>query len=133
MPQIKANLNYYRVSPRKVRLVAGLVKGLPAENAIKQLAFSRKRASPAILKLLKSAVSNAKNNFHLEPSRLYVKEIRVDEGPTYKRYMPRARGRATIIRKRTSHIALVLDEMKTKIKSKNAKGKITSKKSKTPK
>jgi large subunit ribosomal protein L22 len=133
MPQIKANLNYYRVSPRKVRLVASLVKRLPAEDAIKQLTFSRKRASPAILKLLKSAVSNAKNNFHLEPSRLYIKEIRVDEGPVYKRYMPRARGRATIIRKRTSHIALVLDEIKAKVKSRNKKSKITSKKQKASK
>jgi len=110
MTQIKASLNYYRVSPRKVRLVTNLVKGLPVNAAIKQIMFSRKRSSLALLKLLKSAVSNAKNNFHLEPEKLYVKEFRVDEGPTFKRYMPRARGRATIIRKRTSHITLVLSE-----------------------
>lgn len=116
MTQIKASLNYYRVSPRKARLIANLVKGLPVNAAIKQMMFSRKRSSPALLKLLKSAVSNAKNNFHLEPEKLYVKEFRVDEGPTFKRYMPRARGRATVIRKRTSHISLLLDEFKPQIK-----------------
>jgi large subunit ribosomal protein L22 len=123
MTQIKASLNYYHVSPRKVRLVADLVKGLSVNAAIKQLMFSRKRSSPALLKLLKSAVSNAKNNFHLEPEKLYVKEFRVDEGPTFKRYMPRARGRATIIRKRTSHITLVLSERE--------KSQITNPKSQT--
>lgn len=124
MTQVKANLKYFRASPRKVRLVADLVKGLPAETAVKQLMFSRKRASSALLKLLKSAISNAKNNFRLESKNLYVKEFRVDEGPVFKRYMPRARGRATIIRKRTSHITVVLEEQsKSKIKPKKLKAK----------
>ncbi len=114
MPQVKANLNYFRTSPRKVRAVADLVKGLPVNIAIKQLMFSPKRAGSPLLKLLKSAISNAKNNFRLEPQNLFIKEFKVDEGPVFKRYMPRARGRATIIRKRTSHISLVLDELKPK-------------------
>lgn len=112
--EIKASLNYFRVSPRKVRLAADLVKGLPANLAVKQLNFSFKRSSPALVKLLKSAINNAKNNFRLNPDNLYVKELKVDEGPTLKRHMPRARGRATIIRKRTSHISLVLDEFQPK-------------------
>ncbi len=116
MTQIKAQLKYFHVSPRKVRLVAGLIKGLPVNAALKQLIFSSKRSGPALLKLLKSAISNAKVNHQLSPDNLYVKEFKVDEGPVSKRYMPRARGRATIIKKRTSHISLVLDELKSKVK-----------------
>jgi large subunit ribosomal protein L22 len=121
MTEVKAKLNHFRVSPRKVRLVADLVKGLPVDAAIRQLAFSNKRSGAALLKLLKSAVSNAKNNLHLSSENLYIKEFRVDEGPVFKRYMPRARGRATAIRKKTSHISLILDEMKIKekVKEKN--------------
>ncbi len=119
--QIKASLNYFKVSPRKVRLAADLIKGLPVNAAVKQLNFSLKKSSPALIKLLKSAMSNAKNNLRVSPDNLYVKELKVDEGPVFKRYMPRARGRATIIKKRTSHIALVLDELKPKIKKKNKK------------
>ncbi len=116
MPEIKANLRYFRLSPRKVRLAANLIAGLKTDAALKQLMFSRKRSASAIAKLLKSAISNAKNNFKLDPANLYVKEIRVDEGPVLKRYMPRARGRAAIIKKRSSHISLVLSESKPKNK-----------------
>jgi large subunit ribosomal protein L22 len=116
MPKIKANLNYFRMSPRKVRTLANLVKGLPVNAAVKQLTFSSKRAASPLLKLLQSAVSNAKNNFRLEPQNLFIKEFRVDEGTALKRYMPRARGRATIIKKRTSRVSLVLDELKPKTK-----------------
>ncbi len=131
--EIKAKLGYLRISPRKVRLVANLVKGLPAETAVKQLTFTRKRAALPLAKLLKSAISNAKNNLQLDPQNLYVKEFKIDEGPVFKRYMPRARGRATIIRKRRSHVSLVLGEIKAKAKSQKAKGKIISKKSKVSK
>lgn len=110
MAEVKTHLKYFRVAPRKVRLVANLIKGLAAGTAVKQLMFSRKGAAPAILKLLKSAMANAKNNFRLDPASLYVKKITVNQGPTFKRHMPRARGRATIIHKRTSHITIVLDE-----------------------
>ncbi len=124
MNEIKAKLGYLRISPRKVRLVTDLVKGMPAETAIKQLSFANKRSAPALIKLLKSAISNAKNNLHLDPQNLYVKEFRVDEAPTFKRFMPRARGSASTIRKRRSHVLLILEAAKPK----KAKTKIKSKK-----
>ncbi len=126
--EIKASLKYFRVSPRKVRLAATLIKGMLAEKAIKQLSFTQKRSSPALVKLLKSAISNAKVNFHLASENLYIKEIRVDEGPTLKRHMPRAFGRASAIRKRSSHISVVLEEFQPKAGSPRAK-KPKSKKS----
>lgn len=114
MIETKAYLKHLRISPRKTRLVADSIRGLAAETAAKNLTFTHKGAALPLLKLLKSAISNAKNNLRLEPENLFIKEIKVDEGPTLKRHMPRARGRATIIRKRTSHITLVLSERKNK-------------------
>ena len=108
--KVKAKLNNLRVSPRKVRLVANLVRGLDVANAKTQLNFLIKRSSTPMLKLLNSAVANAKHNFELEESNLYISELFVCEGPTLKRIMPRAMGRAFHIRKRTSHITLVLEE-----------------------
>jgi large subunit ribosomal protein L22 len=110
MTLIKAHLRYLRIAPRKTRLIAELVKGMPVNVALKQLAFLAKRPAQPLLKLLKSAISNAKVNFRLDPENLYIKEFKVDEAPILKRYMPRARGRATVIRKRRSHITLVLSE-----------------------
>ncbi len=121
MPTIKASLNYFRSAPRKTRLAANLVKGLPVDAALRQLQFSKKRVSPVLLKLLKSTISNAKNNFQLPPEKLYIKEFKVDEASMFKRNMPRARGRATMIRKRRSHITIVLDELKPKIKIKKSR------------
>lgn len=124
--EAKAKLNYFRTAPRKTRLVVNLVKGLAVNSALKQLMFSKKRAAIPLSKLLKSAVSNAKANFHLNPENLYIKEFRVDEAPTLKRWLPRARGRATIIRKRGSHITLVLSERSkqgSKLKNKAKKPK----------
>ncbi len=112
--EVKAFLKYLRISPRKARLVTDSVKGLKTEQAVKNLAFTPKRTALPLLKLLKSAINNAKTNFRLDPANLYIKEIKVDEGPVLKRHMPRARGRATIIRKRTSHISLILGETKLK-------------------
>lgn len=104
-----ANLNYFRMSPRKVRIVARLIKNLPVERAEKELLFRNKKASKAILKLLKSAISNAKNKGY-DIKDLYVKNIIVNEGPkNLKRYYPRARGRATLIIKKMSHIKIELD------------------------
>ncbi len=123
MTQVKAQLNYFRVSPRKVRTVAHLMTGLPVNEALKQLMFARKRSAPALIKLLKSAIANAKNTFRLDPENLFIKEFRVDEAPPLKRHMPRARGRATPIKKRGSHILLVLEELKTKAKIKSKKKK----------
>lgn len=111
--EIIAKLNYYRMAPRKVRLVAGLIRGKKVNEVLAQLAFVSKRSVPDMAKLLKSAISNAKNNFKIKDEQnLYIKKITVDEGPTLKRYMPRARGRAAMIRKKTSHITVVLESKK---------------------
>lgn len=121
--EVKAQLNNLRIAPRKVRLVSELIKGLPVMKAVSQLAFSKKRSALPIMKLVNSAAANASNNFKLDKDYLYVKDIKVDEGPALKRYMPRARGRAALIKKRTSHITLVLGgkDQKSKIKNQNAK------------
>lgn len=104
---MKAKLSNYRQSPRKVRLVTDLVKGKKVKEALVQLEFTPKRASMPILKLLESAVSNAKN-MGKEADELRVVNIEVNEGATLKRIMPRARGSASRINKRTSHVTLTL-------------------------
>ncbi len=105
-----AKLNYFRMAPRKARLVANLIKGLSVNEAEAQLIVSSKRSSGQIIKLLHSAVSNAKNTKEMNSDKLFIKEIRVDEGPVLKRFIPRAMGRATPIHKKTSHITLILAE-----------------------
>lgn len=92
-------------------MVAELLKGKSAEEAGALLNFTVKKAAKPILKLLNSAIANAKNNFQLDPNNLYVSKITVDEGPKIKRWMPRARGSASEIQKKISHIYLVLDEI----------------------
>ncbi len=98
------------MSPRKVRLVTNLIKGMGAPQAQAQLSFLVKKPAPLILKLLKSGVSSAVNNFNLLSENLRVYNIFVDEGRTLKRFRPRAFGRAGAIHKKTSHITLVLEE-----------------------
>lgn len=120
MTQAKAYLRYLRMSPRKARLVIGLVKGKMASEAEEILPFVGKHAARPILKLLKSAVANAENNFKLKADRLYIKDLRADVAPVLKRWMPRAHGRAAPIRKRASHLTIVLED----ISQKQAKGKI---------
>lgn len=110
MTEIKAKLNNLKVSPRKARLVADLVRNKKIDEAEKLLKFSYKKSAEPFLKLLKSAVFNAKNNFNIEEDGLFVKELKVDKGRTLKRWMPRARGVAKRINKRTSHISLILSE-----------------------
>ena len=110
MADVKAQLNYLRISPQKVRLVAGAIRGRAVKAAEARLALLNKSASRPVLKLLKSAEATAKHNFGLEAEGMFIKEIRVDEGPTLKRRMPRAFGRAYPIRKRSSRITLVLAE-----------------------
>jgi len=105
---ITAKLNEYRQSPRKVRLVAGLIRGKKALEAIDILTVTVKRASDPIISLIKSAIANAKNNFSLAAEDLFVKSLTVDNGAILYRRMPRARGMAYAIRKRTSHVSLVL-------------------------
>lgn len=109
--EVKAKAKFIRMSPRKVRLVAGIVRGMEARKALDQLQFANKLAAKPIIKLINSAIANAVNNFELDKSNLFVKEITIDEGPTLKRWMPKARGRATPIRKKTSHINLLLAEL----------------------
>jgi len=107
---MKATLKQHRQSPRKVRLVADHIKRKPVEAARVELDHLTKKAAEPIKKLLNSAAANAEHNDDKDPSNLYIKNITVDQGPTYKRQMPRARGRATPIRKRTSHITVRLAE-----------------------
>ena len=109
---ITAKLYNLRIAPRKVRLVADLIRGQSAEEALSILNFTSKKAANPIIKLLNSALSNAKNNFQLEPANLYISKITVDEGPKLKRWRARARGSAYTILKRTSRINLVLDKIK---------------------
>lgn len=106
---ITAKLQYLRIAPRKVRLVADLIRGKDTAKAQSILKFTSKRPAKAMLKLLNSAIANAKNNFKLDPDNLHIVKITVDEGPKYKRSMPRARGQAYEIQKKTSHITIVLD------------------------
>ncbi|MEK7150445.1 MAG: 50S ribosomal protein L22 [Patescibacteria group bacterium] len=115
---ITAKLNNYRQSPRKVRLIANLVKGKKVEDALDILNFAGKRASLPLKTLIESAIANAKNNFNLEKENLFVKEFRVDGGAILYRRMPRARGTAYPIRKRTSHVCVELEPREVKKKDK---------------
>ncbi|RMD51782.1 50S ribosomal protein L22 [Candidatus Parcubacteria bacterium] len=118
--KVKATAKYIRMSPRKVRLVVDLVRGLPIEDAKKQLMFSRKAAAKPVLKVLNSAVANAENNFSLNTEDYIVAEAYVDQGPTIKRYRPRAHGRAALIRKRMSHITIVVGPANDTVENKHA-------------
>ncbi len=109
--EAKAVAKYMHVSPRKVRIVAKNIKGLTVENALSQLKYTPKKAAVILLKVLNSALANAEQNSQIDVDTLYVKNIYVDEGPTAKRWRPRAMGRATRIRKRTSHVTVILDEV----------------------
>jgi large subunit ribosomal protein L22 len=113
---ITAKLSDYRQSPRKVRLVAGLIRGKKVESALDILQVTVKRASDPMISLLNSAVANATNNFNLNKDDLYVKSLTVDGGAILYRRMPRARGVAYPIRKRTSHINLTLTVKEAKAK-----------------
>jgi len=110
MAQQTAQLKYLHIAPRKVRLLANTLRGLSVNEAEAQLLLRRERASRALLKLLRSAVANAKNNQKLEAAGLVIAAIRVDQGPMLKRSLPRAMGRATPIHKKMSHVTLVLEE-----------------------
>jgi large subunit ribosomal protein L22 len=109
--QAFAKLRHARISPQKGRLVADQIRGLPVERALNLLTFSNKKAAGMIKKVLDSAIANAENNEGADVDDLKVKAICVDEGPRLKRIMPRAKGRADRIVKRTSHITVtVADE-----------------------
>lgn len=108
--EIIAKTRMIRISPTKVRLVGDLIKKKNVNEAIGMLTFMPQKASFILKKLLNSAIANAKQNKYIDIDNLYVKNVMVDGGPTLKRFLPRAMGRATKIRKRMSHITMVLDE-----------------------
>ena len=110
----KASVRYLRVSPMKARQVADLVRGKDLKEAYGILRYSTKKTSPWLFKLINSAAANAETNFDMNVDKLYVSEIRVDEGPSFKRLNPRAHGRADIKKHRTSHISVVLKEREVK-------------------
>lgn len=120
---VTAKLNYLRIAPRKVRLVADLIRGKKADKAQTILSFTTKKTAGVLLKLLKQAMANAKNNFQLDESNLYISKIIVNEGPKLKRFRARARGMAYEIQKKTSHITLILDEIKEKQEKAGGGGK----------
>jgi ribosomal protein L22 len=107
-PMVRARARFLRVAPRKARLVADQVRGLPVEEARSQLQFSTRGAARDIAKLIDSAAANAEANHDLVADELRVADIRVDEGPVLRRWRARARGRATRIEKRTSHVSVAL-------------------------
>jgi large subunit ribosomal protein L22 len=116
--EVKAKLRYLRIAPRKVRLVADLIRGKNVEEAKLLLDFSLKKAARPLKKLLESAIANAKNNFDLEEKTLRIAKVTVDEGPKLKRWRARARGRAYEIQKKTSHITIVLEGEKVALSGK---------------
>lgn len=125
---ISATLKTYRQSPRKVRLVADLIKGKSVTRALSELRFLPKRAALPLEKLLRSAVANAEHDFGAQTEELFVAHVRVDKGIVMRRFMPRARGSAAPIRKRTSKIVIVLgkrEQSKVKDKKTRAKKKIS--------
>lgn len=130
---MKAYLKNYRQSPRKVRLVADLVRGKSYDAAMMELSFLPKRASEAISKLIASAAANADHNFKMQKSDLFVKEIRVDQGATLKRIRPRARGTASRINKRTSNVIVTLAARAAKKATEAKKEKAPAKKAATKK
>ena len=106
----RAVARYIRISPRKVRLIMDEIRGRRIEEALNQLSFAPQKGAFILKKLINSAVANAEQNFEMDVDKLYIKRVFADEGPTLKRFRPRAMGRASKIRKRTSHLTVVLDE-----------------------
>lgn len=109
--EARAELKYARISARKAKIVLDLIKGKSVKEAEAILKYTNKAASSMILKILKSATANATNNHNMNETKLVVADVVANQGPTLKRIMPRAQGRAYRIRKRTSHIKIVLKEM----------------------
>jgi large subunit ribosomal protein L22 len=110
--EAKAILRYCRIAPRKVRIVADLIRGRAVEEAMSLLEFTPKRSAQVLRKILHSAIANAEDTSEVSVDQLYVKRVCVDQGPILKRYRPRAQGRAFRVNKKTSHIVLVVDDEK---------------------
>jgi large subunit ribosomal protein L22 len=108
--EVKAYAKFIRLAPRKARLIVDVVRGKDVQQALQILSFMPKKGAKFVFKVVASAAANAEHNFSLQKNNLFIKQILVGDGPTLDRWMPRAFGRATPIRKRTSHISVVLDE-----------------------
>ncbi|OGL96104.1 50S ribosomal protein L22 [Candidatus Uhrbacteria bacterium RIFOXYB12_FULL_58_10] len=128
--EVIAKANNIRMSPRKVRLVIDVIRGMDVMRAQTQLQFMKKAAVLPVLKLLNSAIANAEHNFQLDKENLFVKTITADGGPTIHRWTPKAFGRAAPIRKRTSHITIVLSDAEI---PKKKSAKVAKKKEVKPK
>jgi large subunit ribosomal protein L22 len=120
LPGSRAVAKHVRISPNKARRVVNLVRGLRAKEALTILQFAPQSASEQVYKVLASAIANAENNERLDPDALLVSEAFVDEGPTLKRFRPRAQGRAYRIRKRTSHITIAVEAVQVTRPAKKA-------------
>ena len=120
LPGARAVARHVRISPNKARRVVNLVRGLPAKEALTVLQFAPQAASEQVYKVLASAMANAENNERLDPDALLVSEAFVDEGPTLKRFRPRAQGRAYRIRKRTCHITIAVEAVQVARPAKKA-------------
>ncbi len=116
----KATARYVRMSPTKIRRVVDLIRGLPASDAQAIVKFDPHAAAEPVGKVLASAIANAENNFNLDPETLVVSRAFVDEGPTLKRFQPRAQGRAFRIRKRTSHITIEVESVERAVRPSKA-------------
>ena len=123
LPGARAVARHVRISPNKARRVVNLVRGLPAKEALTVLQFAPQAASEQVYKVLASAIANAENNERLDPDALLVSEAYVDEGPTMKRFRPRAQGRAYRIRKRTSHITIAVEAVAPAARKRGASAK----------
>jgi large subunit ribosomal protein L22 len=110
MMEARATAKYLRVSPRKAGQICELVRGKSVKEALAILKYTPRGAAPIVAKVIKSAMANAENNHEMDADKLFVAEIYANQAPTMKRFMPRAMGRATTIRKRNSHIGVVLKE-----------------------
>jgi large subunit ribosomal protein L22 len=107
-PEVRAVAKWIRTAPRKLRLVADMVRGKKASEAVTLLDFTNKRAARTLNKVIKSAIANAENNHELDTNKLVVSQLYVDQGPMFKRYLPKSRGRATPVLKYGSHITVVV-------------------------
>ena len=110
MKHKRATLRFLRIAPRKVRAVVDTIRGKRVEDALAILDFTRRSAAEPLARMLRGALANAANADNIDVDSLRIKEIHVDQGPTIKRYRPRAMGRATLVQKKTSHVHLVLDD-----------------------
>ncbi len=108
--ETRAVAKYVRISPQKTRLIMDQIRGMKVEAALNLLSFAPQKGAFILKKLIDSAVANAEQNSHVDVDNLFIKSVFADQGPTLKRFRPRAMGRATSIRKRSSHLTVILDE-----------------------